>query len=192
MNTTLRQFEGLRACSSASTAQQPVSARVSRGAFRVVAQKKVVKKEQVVLTKDIAGLGTAGELKAVAVGYYRNYLLPQGLASIATTGILAEINAQREAEVRAAAQEREKAQALATALKTIGKFVIKKKVGENNQIFGSVTSQDIVDVVNMQTGRTLDKKSVSVPDIKELGTYDVTVQLHPQVMGLFKVAVQKE
>lgn len=158
----------------------------------MVAQKKVVKKEQVVLTKDIAGLGTAGELKAVAVGYYRNYLLPQGLASIATTGILAEINAQREAEVRAAAQEREKAQALATALKTIGKFVIKKKVGENNQIFGSVTSQDIVDVVNMQTGRTLDKKSVSVPDIKELGTYDVTVQLHPQVMGLFKVAVQKE
>lgn len=77
-----------------------------------------------------------GELKNVAVGYFRNYLLPQGFATVATPDILAEINAAREAEARAKQQEKARAEAMATALRTIGKFVIKKKVGENEQIFG--------------------------------------------------------
>lgn len=77
-----------------------------------------------------------GELKNVAVGYFRNYLMPQGLATVATPDILAEIKAAKEAEQRALQQEKARAEAMATALRTIGKFIIKKKVGDNEQIFG--------------------------------------------------------
>lgn len=88
------------------------------------------------MTRDIPGVGTIGQLKNVAVGYFRNYLAPKGYATVATPDILAEINAAREAEARAKQQEKARAEAMATALRTIGKFVIKKKVGENDQIFG--------------------------------------------------------
>lgn len=159
---------------------------------RVVAQRAVTKKVQVVLTQNVSTLGTQGELKAVPVGYFRNYLAPQGLASLATDSILEQIKRQQEAEDRARLEERAKAQAMATALSTIGKFIIKKKVGEKDQIFGSVTAADVVDAIKMQTGRELEKRDVTLPEIKTLGTYEATVKLHPEVVGAFKVVVQKD
>jgi large subunit ribosomal protein L9 len=157
-----------------------------------VAQRAVTRKQQVVLAKDIPGLGKFGELKAVPVGYFRNFLLPQGLAAVATDTILEQLQRQREAEERARLEERAKAQAMATALSTIGKFIVKKKVGEGDQIFGSVTTQEIIDAIKMQTGRELEKRYVTLPEIKKLGIYDATVKLHPEVVGAFKVVVQKD
>eukprot|EP00887_Chlorella_sp_A99_P006469 scaffold3.g6469.t1 len=171
------------ASSSRSTARAPLS---------VVAQKRVVKKEQVLLTRDVAGLGKEGQLKAVPAGFWRNYLKPQGLAVFASEGILDRIRMQREAEERRKLEEKAKAQAMATALATIGKFVIKKKVGEKDAIFGSVTTQEVVDAIRTQTGRELDRKAVTLPEIKALGTYDATVKLHPEVIGAFKIVVQKD
>lgn len=160
--------------------------------IRVYAQRAVTKKVQVVLKKDIPDLGTQGTLKSVPVGYYRNYLAPQGLAIVATESILNKIQEQIKAEERARLEEKAKAQAMATALSTIGKFIIRKKVGEKDQIFGSVTSAEIVEAIKMQTGRELDRREVTVPEIKFLGTYDVSVKLHPEVVGSFKVVVQKD
>lgn len=165
---------------------------VSRSGLRVVAQRAVTRKVQVVLTNQVPNLGSEGELKSVPVGYYRNYLQPQGLAAMATDNILAEIKKQKAIEERARLEERAKAQAMATALSTIGKFIIKKKVGEEDQIFGSVSAADVVEAIRMQTGRELEKRNVTIPDIKTLGTYDVTVKLHSDVMGAFKVVVQKD
>ena len=91
-----------------------------------------------------------------------------------------------------AAEVKAKAQAMATALATIAKFVIKKKTGEGDALFGSVTTADVVDAVAQQTGRTLDKRTLPVPDIKTLGTYDGSVRLHPEVVGTFKVVIQKD
>lgn len=164
----------------------------SRSGLRVVAQRAVTKKVQVVLTSQIPNLGNEGELKSVPVGYYRNYLQPQGLAAMATDNILAEIQKQKAVEERARMEEKAKAKAMATALSTIGKFVIKKKVGDGDQIFGSVSAADIVEAIRMQTGRELEKRNVNVPDIKTLGTYDVSVKLHSDVVGSFKVVVQKD
>lgn len=164
----------------------------SRSGLRVVAQRAVTRKVQVVLTNQVPNLGSEGELKSVPVGYYRNYLQPQGLAAMATDNILAEIKKQKAVEERARLEERAKAQAMATALSTIGKFIIKKKVGEGEQIFGSVSAADVVEAIRMQTGRELEKRSVSIPDIKTLGTYDVTVKLYSDVVGAFKVVVQKD
>lgn len=169
------------------------SSSVSRAtAFRVVAQRAVTKKVQVVLTRNVPELGQQGQLKAVPVGYFRNYLSPQGFASLATDSILQQIQRQQDAEDRAKLEERAKAQAMATALATIGKFIIKKKVGENEQIFGSVTSADVAEAIKMQTGRELKKSDITVPDIKTLGSYECTVKLHADVVGAFKVIVQKD
>ena len=190
---------------------------------------------QVILTRDIPGLGSEGQLRAVPVGYFRNFLQPQALAAPATEGILERIRLQREAEERAKLEEKAKAQAMvrggvvawggwgvrgrtsvwtglgrtgggrwpawcgaarfprprgrsqATALATIGKFVLKKKVGEKDQIFGSVTAQDVVDAIKMQTGRELDRRTLALPEVKSLGTYDASIKLHPEVTGFFKV-----
>jgi large subunit ribosomal protein L9 len=163
----------------------------ARAPFRVCAQKKVVKRQQVILLKDIPGTGSKGELARVNNGYLRNYLMPQQLAVPATAGILQQIQKKDESEQRAAMEVKSKAQAMATALATIGKFVIRKKVGEKDQIFGSVSTADIVEAIELQTGRQLDKKNVELPDIKTLGTYDATVKLHPEVIGKFKIVVQK-
>lgn len=172
------------------SAASPAAARAP--ALRIVAQRAVTKKVQVVLTRNMPNLGEAGALKAVPVGYFRNYLAPQGAASLATDTILDQIKRQQEAEERARLEERAKAQAMATALSTIGKFVIKKKVGEKEQIFGSVTAVDVVEAIKMQTGRELDRRDVTVPEIKTLGTYDASVKLHSDVVGLFKVVVAKD
>jgi large subunit ribosomal protein L9 len=82
---------------------------------------------------------------------------------------------------------------MATALSTIGKFTLKKKAGEGDALFGTVTAADVVDVVFQQTGKQLDKRNVNLPadGIKTLGTHDVTVKLHPEVVGSFKIVVQK-
>jgi len=152
----------------------------------------VQKKQQVILVRDVPGLGSEGTLKSVPVGYWRNYLQPQGLAAFADAGILERIRQQREAEERARMEEKAKAQAMATALATIGKFVVKKKVGEKDAIFGSVTAQELVDAIRMQTGRELDRKAITLPEIKTLGTYDASIKLHPEVNGFFKVVVQKD
>lgn len=172
-----------------SSTHKPTTPRAS---FHIVAQRKVNRKQQVVLTNDVPGVGKAGELKSVAVGYWRNYLQPQGLAAFANEGILDKIQKQRDAELRAKMEEKAKAQAMATALSTIGKFIIKKKVGEENAIFGSVTATEVVEAIRMQTGRELDKKKMTVPEIKELGSYDCSIKLHAEVVGTFKVIVQKD
>ncbi|KAL0052535.1 hypothetical protein WJX82_003532 [Trebouxia sp. C0006] len=162
--------------------------------FHVVAQKRVKKTQQVVLTAQgaKAGLGAAGQITKVPNGYFRNYLQPARLALPATQGILDNILKQEQNEVQLAQQVQAKAQAMATALQTIGKFTIKKRSGDKESIFGSVTEQEVVDAIEAQTSRKLNKKLIELPDIKKLGTYEATVKLHPNVTGRFKVVVQKE
>lgn len=144
-----------------------------------------------VLVKDEPNLGKAGDLVEVSLGFFRNHLEPMGKAKQATAEILAEVEANAAAEVAAKTAEQAGAKAIATALSTIGTFKVKKTVGEDGKIFGSVTAADVVEAVELQTSKTLDKKAVSVPDISEVGTYEVTVKLHPEVTGTFKLAVEK-
>lgn len=164
----------------------------SRYALRVEANKKVKKTQQVVLLETNPKLGKEGEVVTVAAGYWRNYLGPMGKAKPATQAILNKIEAAAKIEQQKKEEVKTKAQALATALQTIGRFVIKKKSGERDQIFGSVTTQEIADAIYQQTSQQLDKSKFTIPEIKALGTYDVQVKLHPEVTGTFKVVVQRE
>ena len=175
-----------------ATARAAAAPRVGgRASLRVEANKKVAKKASVVLTQSVDKLGAAGDLVEVSVGFFRNHLEPMGKAKKATAEIMAEVEAGAAAEVAAKQAESAGAKAIATALKTIGKFVVKKTVGEDGKIFGSVTAADVAESVEQQTGKALDKKAISVPEISEVGVYDVTVKLHPSVTGEFKVDVQK-
>ena len=78
---------------------------------------------------------------------------------------------------------------LKTALATIGKFVIKKKAGESKQIFGSVTTAEVADLIKTQTSREVEKGDITLPSIKELGDYTVSVKLHPEVSAEFTLVV---
>ena len=189
---TLRSFEGLRAVAPSTSTAQARTASVARTPLRVVAQRAVKKTKQVVLTQQVPGIGNKGDLLKVANGYFRNFLEPQGKAEIATTAVLAAIDEKIQGEEEAKRQVQAKAEAMATALATIGKFMVTKKVGEADQIFGSVTAQEIVDAIQQQTGRELNKKDITLPEISTLGTYEATVQLHPKVVGRFKVVVKKD
>lgn len=159
----------------------------------MVAAKKVTKKQQVVLTKTVNGLGSEGQLVKVNYGYWRNFLQPQQVAEVATADVIAKIEAERKVIEARVAKEREAAQKMANALQTIGKFTIKRKVGEEDKIFGSVTAADVCEAVYAQTAQNLDKKMVTVPaNINSLGDYDCTVKLHPDVTGRFTVVVARE
>ena len=155
----------------------------------MIQESKMAKRVQVVLNKNVNKLGSSGDLVEVAPGYARNYLLPQGLGTIATPGILRQVEQRREKERQAKLAELQEAESRKTALKTIGRLVIRKQVGEANAIFGTVTSQEVADVIKEQTGLEVDKRGITVPDISVLGNYEVEVKLHPEVSATVDIEV---
>ena len=144
-----------------------------------------------VLLKPVPNLGEDGDLTSVRLGYFRNYLQPQGFAKLADEAVLAAVRAKAAAEEAAARKILDEANALATALQTIGKFTVKVKVGEEKRIFGSVSAQDVVEAVQRQTNKELERTSITVPEIKTLGSYEVSVKLHPAVTATFTLLVAK-
>ncbi len=164
----------------------------SRTSLVVEANKKTVKKTSVVMLESIEHVGEAGEMVSVSAGFFRNFLEPQGKAQKATQQLIQEFKNKQAEELAAVEAEHAAAQAIATALSTIGKFVVKKTVGEDDKIFGSVTAKDCADSIEKQTGKALDTKGFDIPDISTIGVYEVSVKLHPKVTGSFKVDVQKE
>ncbi len=149
----------------------------------------MAKRVQVVLNKEVNKLGATGDLVEVAPGYARNYLIPQGLGSIATPGIIRQVEQRREKERQAKLAILQEAESRKTALKTIGRLVIRKQAGEANAIFGTVTSQEVADVIKEQAGLEVDKRGITVPDISLLGNYEVEVKLHPEVTATVNIEV---
>jgi large subunit ribosomal protein L9 len=139
------------------------------------------KRLQVVLNQDVRKLGDNGDLVEVAPGYARNYLLPQGIASLATPGILRQVEQRREKERQRLLAELKDAEDRKVALKTVGKLIIRKQVGEDNLIFGTVTTQDIADAIKERAGQDVDRRGITLPEINKTGSYQAQVKLHPEV-----------
>ncbi len=134
----------------------------------------------VLLREDIETLGGRGEIVKVKAGYARNYLLPQGLASLATKGNIKQIEGEREALLKKAAVEKSTAEAQATQMGDIS-LTFERKVGETGHLFGSVTSMDIVEALK-EKGYDIDRRRVNLKDvIKETGEFTVPVKLHREV-----------
>lgn len=158
---------------------------------KIEAARRVQNKATIILNEPIDGLGKTGEVVDVSSGYFHNYLLPTKKAAVATEEKLTEIRLAREAAEAEAAAELAAAKKLANSFATLGKFTVKKETGEGDTIFGSVSSQEIADLIERQMGQKINKKNIILPEITTLGTYQAEVVLHPKVMGKFAVVVTK-
>jgi len=145
----------------------------------------------ILLREDIDELGGRGEIVKVKSGYARNYLLPKGLASLATKGNLKQIEQEREALLKKAAVERATAEAQKDQMGNIA-LTFERKSGEHGHLFGSVTSMDIADAIKAK-GYEIDRKRILLRDaIKETGDYTVRVRLHREVVLEVPVTVTAE
>lgn len=146
---------------------------------------------EVILREDIEKLGSRGQMVKVAPGFARNFLLPKRLAVAATDANKKIVEQERQAALRREAKEASEASELAKLLAPI-EITIAQKAGENDQLFGSVTSADIVARLEEQKFH-IDKKKVILHDpIKQLGEHTVTIRLHREVSVDIKVNVVKE
>lgn len=147
---------------------------------------------QVMLTKEVKKLGKIGELVDVAPGYAQNYLIPRGFAVRATSGVIQEVERRKEAERQRLLAIRQEAESKKVALSTIGGFIIKKAVGEGNSIFGTVTDREVAQLITQKTMMEIDRRDISVPDIKKVGNYDIDIKLHAEVTATIKLEVVPE
>ncbi|HKR64067.1 MAG TPA: 50S ribosomal protein L9 [Thermoanaerobaculia bacterium] len=143
---------------------------------------------KVILTEEIRGLGTRGDIVTVKDGYARNFLLPKNLAREATAGNLKQIEHERRKWALLAQQEKDAAQKAANAVKGV-KIQIEKRVGEHGHLFGSVTANEIADAL-LEKGIEVDKRRIELGQpIKNVGVHDVEVRLHREVSAHIQVEV---
>jgi large subunit ribosomal protein L9 len=146
---------------------------------------------QIILQEDVEKLGTRGQVVEVAEGYARNFLLPRKLAMPASAGNLKRLEKIRTTLAKLTATEREAAQKVANALNTVV-ISLTRKAGENDHMFGSVTSADLAEELS-KLGHTVDKRKIQlVEPIRTLGEYQVPVKLYTEVTAEFKVVVARE
>ncbi|MBR8830114.1 MAG: 50S ribosomal protein L9 [Chroococcopsis gigantea SAG 12.99] len=141
----------------------------------------MAKKLQVVLTQSVAKLGQDGDVVDVAPGYARNYLIPQGKGVMATRGVLKQVALKKEKERQRLLALKEVAMGQKATLESAGVLSIAKQVGENEAIFGTVTTQDVADAITAKTGLEIDRRGITVPEIGHLGVYTAHAKLHPEV-----------
>lgn len=145
----------------------------------------------VLLREDIDNLGGRGEVVKVKAGYARNYLLPQGLALLATKGNVKQVNAVKAALLKKVAAEKSTAELQADQMKSIA-LKFERKAGAEGTLFGSVTSMDIADALKAE-GYDIDRKKISLKEaIKTTGDFTVPVKLHREVTLNVPVSVKTE
>ncbi len=147
---------------------------------------------RVLLTKDVENIGRAGDVKEVADGYGRNYLLPRKLAIAAGKGAEVEAKRLREAQVKRETKEKTEAQAVADEInnKTV---VVRLKVGAEEKAFGSITNQDIATALKAQHRVEIDRHKIDLKEpIKTLGEHQVPLKLHRDVSAHVNVIVTQD
>ena len=145
---------------------------------------------KVILFEDVPRLGRMGDVMNVAPGYFRNYLGPRNLAAEATPQNLKVLGHHKKAIAKVAAREKSEAEQLAEQLAALS-IKVQLKSGENDRLFGSVTSADLVEKLK-QAGYEVDRKKIRLPEpIKTLGEYPIEIKLQPEVTAQVKVIVEK-
>ncbi len=146
---------------------------------------------QVILRENVENLGRVGDIVKVSDGYARNYLIPRNLVFMADEGNVRAIEHQKKLLEKRAQEAKQGAQEQAKALSQVAVTIL-RKVGENDQLFGSVTAGDIVEAL-AAAGHQVERRFVQIADpIKALGTFSVIVRLLPDVTATIKVNVAKE
>jgi large subunit ribosomal protein L9 len=146
---------------------------------------------EVILKEDVPKLGNRGDVIKVAEGYGRNFLLPRKLAIQATAGNKAVIDQMKAAAVRRSAKEKSEAEALGKQFDGL-EASFRRKAGENDQLFGSVTAGDIAEALEKK-GFNIDRRKIQLHEpLKSIGEFTVPVKLHKDVTTHLKVVITKE
>lgn len=144
---------------------------------------------KIILAKDVDTLGHKGEVVTVADGYARNFLVPKGLALVASKGTLRQADQMRRAREERERKAKEEAAAKVSLLGSTPVY-ISARAGEGGRLFGSVTKTDVARAVAEQIGENIDRHSVRLDDpIRTLGTHNVELHLHEEVNALLTVEV---
>jgi len=144
---------------------------------------------KIILTQEVSGLGSAGDILEVRDGYGRNYLLPQRKAILATRGAEKQVAQIRRARSTRDIADLGQARAVRAELEKL-KVRITTRAGSGGRLFGSVTAADVVDAVKAAGGPELDKRRLELPGhVKTTGTHQVTVRLHPEVTATIALEI---
>ena len=145
---------------------------------------------KVILLQDVKSVGKKGDTVELSEGYARNFILPRKLGVEATSTNMNNLKLQKAIVAKIAKEQYQDAVAFS---KEIEEMLVKVglKSGEGGKTFGSISSKEIVTAVKEQYGKEIDKKKLQMPDaIKAIGTYEVTVKLHPKVTATLRVKVE--
>lgn len=146
---------------------------------------------EVILREDIDKVGARGSVVKVAGGYARNYLLPKRLAVAATGANKKIVEQEREAYLRREAKAKNESEDLGKMLANVT-VTIRQRVGENNQLFGSVTAKDVSDALAAQNYH-IERRKIQIDEpIRTVGEHEVTLRLHREVAAQIKVIVEPE
>ncbi|MGC9332820.1 MAG: 50S ribosomal protein L9 [Anaerolineae bacterium] len=146
----------------------------------------------VLLLKDVAGLGKVGDVKSVADGYGRNYLIPKGLAMMASPGAVRQAERQAAADARRKDRELTEAQELAQALDGLT-VTFRARAGEADRLYGSITKANIAEALEGQVGQEVDRRKIDLEEpLKELGTHAITVRLAAEAEAKVTVIIERE
>lgn len=147
---------------------------------------------KLVFLEDVPNVAKAGEVKEVADGFGRNFLLPQKLAVVATPAELKKVEGQRQAEVRRQARGEQESEALAERLRSMT-LVFKVRAGAKDRLYGSITSSDIAQEIKRLSGHDIDKRKIELEEsIHELGNFRVSIRLTKNVVAAIEVFVEAE
>ena len=146
---------------------------------------------KLILTADVDNLGAPGDTVEVKDGYGRNYLLPRGLAIVATRGAEKQVEGIRRAQDARRVRDLGHAQELKAAIEGLESVSLSVKTAGTGKLFGSVTAADIAAAIKSAGGPVLDKRSIELPKshIKSTGKHNVSVHLHPDVIAKFDLQV---
>ncbi len=146
---------------------------------------------KVILQKDVKGTGKKGDIINVSDGHGRNYLIPRGLAKEATQGSVSAATHYKNSKKKRDAEELDNAKQLAGRIEEL-KLVFKTKVGEGSRLFGSITTKDVADLLSQKYDINVDKRKITMSNIKMLGEFKASIKVHPKVTANLAIFVEEE
>ena len=147
---------------------------------------------EVLLVQDVPGLGKVGDVKKVADGYARNYLIPHGLAKPATSGELNQVEQHKRAAAKHAMRELANAQAMAERLSQMT-LTFQARAGEGTKIYGSITSADIAGRISEELGREFDRRKIQLDEsLRQVGTHQVPIRVAADLVPEVTIVIERE
>lgn len=147
---------------------------------------------QVILIQDVPNVGQVGDVKSVADGYARNYLIPRGMAKPATPGELKQAQQHKRTADKQALRDLENAQAMAKRLSQMT-LVFQARAGEGTKLYGSITSANIAERIAQELGRDFDRRQVQLDEsLRQVGTHRVPIRLMADIVPAVTVVIERE